>query len=151
MLIVISHQAINDWLSNRFFNVIIMKTLGQIEEEISAALTEFEKNFWAKGPRLIKTIIADDCIIVYININNSLANENMQDDSRMLDGLYRNAILSQKNNICASVEQIIKAQIAEFFCDVDCSAKAKVYVFKMKEKFVFRQAANNHSKVAVAL
>jgi uncharacterized protein YbcI len=112
-----------------------MKTNGQIEDEISNAMSQFERKFWGHGPKNIRTILIGELAMVRICYENTPAESHLLHDafhSELLAQSRRLAISQAREELCNVVSKAVGTRVARFFHDSDVVSSTRMFVFEFE-------------------
>jgi len=107
------------------------KTKGQLEAEISAAVTSFEKEHLGRGPKEARTYIIEDMILmrlkgVFTPAEEKLATEN--DGAQFIKQMRRKLIESSSNLLEEIIQNIIGLKITSFHTDISSRTGERIFV-----------------------
>jgi len=118
--------------------MMIAKTKGQYESEISEAVIKFEKEFMGRGPLETKTYIIDDIVLVRLKnvltpAELKLANAESRLDGRELIKRVRIALLEQGRPLLeATVEKILNVKVKSLHTDISTVTGERVILFSLE-------------------
>ena len=116
-----------------------METKGQMEAEISEALTQFEQEYMGRGPEGAKTHILDDLILVRLMGILTPAEKNLAkiEDSRhgrKLIKQVRNELLEKgRPKLDAIVEDVTGQKTQSLHTDISTSTGERLIIFTLEE------------------
>ena len=110
------------------------KTKGQLEADISAQLTKFEKEHLGRGPREVKTFIIQDIILVRLQgilspAEEKLAKEN--DGIQLVKQIRRRLIESSRKVIEKIIVENANAKVRSLHTDISTHTGERVIIFVM--------------------
>ena len=114
------------------------KTKGQVEAAVTAALTQFERDFLGRGPREARTFIVQDLVLVRMKGILSTAEQQLslepggvelikQVRSRLIEG--SNAVLGRL------VEAEVGVPVVSMHTDISTRTGERVFVFGLERVF----------------
>jgi uncharacterized protein YbcI len=109
---------------------------GEMEDKISRAITQWEKEYLGRGPISVKTDIVRNMIIVVLKGIITIAEQNV---AKTLDGLLSikkiraDLVESGKDQLCAIVTEITTLDVISFHTDVSTRSGERVMVFILSE------------------
>ncbi|MFW5976799.1 MAG: DUF2294 domain-containing protein [Halanaerobiales bacterium] len=110
-------------------------TLGEISDEISQAVTKFEKNIMGRGPEKINTIIFEDLIIIRLEGFFSVAEQRLARNGEVEQVKKLRTLLfeNEVDNLIALIEDITEIGIKSIHSDVSTRTGEKVIIVSLKE------------------
>ena len=110
------------------------KTKGQLEADISAQLTKFEKEHLGRGPKEVKTFIIQDLILVRLQgilspAEEKLAKEN--DGIQLVKQIRRRLIESSRKVIEKIIVENANANVRSLHTDISTHTGERVIIFVM--------------------
>lgn len=109
---------------------------GQIEAQISNAVSKFEKEYMGRGPRDIRTKIIQNHILVIIDGFLSQSEQKLADTDQgiklikdMRTALFENAI----NHLEELIRDIVSIKIVSMHSDVSTKTGEKIIVFTLEK------------------
>jgi uncharacterized protein YbcI len=110
------------------------KTKGQLEADISALLTKFEKEHLGRGPREVKTFIIQDIILVRLQgilspAEEKLAREN--DGIELVKQIRRRLVESSRKVLENIIVENAKAKVLTLHTDISTHSGERVIIFVM--------------------
>jgi len=112
------------------------KTKGQIEAEISTALTKFEVEHMGRGPKEVKTYIIDDMVLVRLKgvLTDAEKQLTKNDEGRDLIKKVRRTLLENaKDLISSTVKGLSGAEVASMHTDISTRTGERVIIFTLAE------------------
>jgi len=117
----------------------MLKTKGQIESEISEAVTKFEKEYMGRGPLETKSYIIEDMVLVRLKkvltpAELRLADNPDRKDGRELIKRVRIALMEQGRPLLeAAVEKILGVKIKSLHTDISTLTGERVIIFSLTQ------------------
>jgi len=116
------------------------KSKGQMEAEISAAVTKFEKEYMGRGPLEAKTYIIEDLVLV--RLKHVLTQAELQlaagpgnPKGRELIKKVRVALLEKGRPLLqAAVEEILGCKVQSLHTDISTVTGERVLIFTLESK-----------------
>ena len=114
------------------------KTKGQIEADISEAITKFEKEFMGRGPIETKTFILDDLVLVRLNgvltkAEHQLANTDKNGRGRQLIKQMRVELIEKGRPLLeAIVENITGQKVKSLHTDISTITGERIIIFTLR-------------------
>ena len=112
------------------------KTKGQIEAEISTAVTKFELEYMGRGPKEVRTYIVDDMVIVRLKgvLTDAERQLTKNDEGRDLIKKVRRTLLENaKDLISSTVKGLSGAEVVSMHTDISTSTGERVIIFTLAE------------------
>ena len=109
-----------------------MKTKGQLEAEISTAITKFEKEHLGRGPKEANTFIIEDMILIRLKSILTPAEENLAIDgegAQIIKQIRRRLIESSRTLLEDIIKNITDASILSLHTDISTKTGERVFVF----------------------
>ena len=120
------------------------KTRGQIESEISEAVSHFEKEYMGRGPLETKTYIFEDMVLVRLKgvltqAEHQLAETTEHSGGRELIKRMRVALLEKGRPLLqAEVESLVGVKVKSLHTDISTVTGERVLLFTLAAPPVFR-------------
>jgi len=117
-----------------------MKTKGQIEAEISDAITRFEKEYMGRGPTETQTYLVDDMVVVRLRgvltpAEQQLAKAEDPSRGRRLIKEVRGELLESARMLLEkAVQDITGRGVASLHTDISVTARERVIIFTLDGK-----------------
>lgn len=111
-----------------------MKTKGQIEAEISNAITKFELEYMGRGPKETKTYIIDDMVIVRLKgvLTDAERHLTKTQDGRDLIKKVRATMLESARDLLSRViRDIIGVDVSSLHTDISTHTGERVIIFTL--------------------
>ena len=110
------------------------KTKGQLEADISAVLTKFEKEHLGRGPKEVKTFIIQDLILVRLQGILSPAEEKLAKESdgiQLVKQIRRRLIESSRKVLENIIVEKANAKVRTLHTDISTRTGERVIIFVM--------------------
>lgn len=107
----------------------VKMTKGQIEAQLSEAISKFEIEHMGRGPEKIRTIIAQDLIIVRINGFLSISEKRLSQTKEGVDLVkkVRTALFeNSRDSLEETIKAVINVNVISTFSDVSTKTGEKV-------------------------
>lgn len=114
-----------------------MKTKGQIEAEISDAITRFEKEYMGRGPFETQTYLVDDMVIVRLRevltqAERQLAKgENPEKGRRLIKEVRTELLESARSLLETVVKDITGRSVVSLHTDISTTVGERVIIFTL--------------------
>ncbi|MCA9743673.1 MAG: DUF2294 domain-containing protein [Deferribacteres bacterium] len=111
-------------------------TIGQLESEISKAVTQFEREHLGRGPRETRTYIIQDIILVRLKGVLTPAEEHLarsEDGAQLIKQLRMRLIESSRSLLEKIIEEKTKAKILSLHTDISSKTGERVFVMIMSK------------------
>lgn len=115
---------------------MLNKTKGQVEAEISTAMTKFEREYLGRGPKNVRSYIIDDMILIRMfgvitPAEQKLAEE--KDGAQFVKQSRRWLIESSSSIITNIIEEVVSSEVQSIHTDISSKTGERIFVFSMKE------------------
>jgi len=113
-----------------------VKTIGQIEAEVSNAMTKFEVEYMGRGPKETKTYIMDDLVIVRLKGVLTDAEKHLTKtlEGRDLIKKVRATMLeSAKDHLSHVIKDIVGVDVISLHTDISTNTGERVIIFSLAE------------------
>ena len=110
------------------------KTKGQLESEISAQITKFEKEHLGRGPKEVRTYIIHDLILVRLKGILTPAEEKLvseADGAQIVKQIRRRLIESSRSILDQLIEEKIDAKVVSLHTDISSRTGERIIIFGM--------------------
>ena len=110
------------------------KTKGQLEADISAALTKFEREHLGRGPKEVRTFIIQDMILIRLQGILSPAEEKLAtetDGKQLVKQIRRRLIESSRKVLEKTIVEIAHAKVQTLHTDISTRTGERVIIFVM--------------------
>ncbi len=111
-----------------------MKTKGQIEAEISNAMTKFEMEYMGRGPKETKTYIIDDMIIVRLKgvLTDAERHLTKTQEGRDLIKKVRATMLESARDLLSRViKDIVGVDVMSLHTDISTNTGERMIIFTL--------------------
>jgi uncharacterized protein YbcI len=108
------------------------KTKGQLEAEISTAITKFEKEHLGRGPKEANTFIIEDMILVRLKGILTPAEEKLASDhegAQLIKQMRRRLIESSSTLLEEIIENVTGLKIKSLHTDISSKTGERIFVF----------------------
>lgn len=108
------------------------KTKGQLEAEISIAVTKFEKEYIGRGPKEAKSFIMEDMIVIRLKGVLTPAEEKLAKEdggAQLIKQMRTRLIESSQHLLREIVESITGQKISGLLTDINPQTGERVFVF----------------------
>lgn len=108
------------------------KTKGQVEAEISAAITQFEKEHLGRGPNESKTFIVQDMVLIRLKGVLTPAEEQLATElegARLIKQMRMRLIESSRSELVRIIEEKTGAQVTTVHADISTRTGERVFIF----------------------
>ena len=108
------------------------KTKGQLEAEISAAITKFEKEHLGRGPKEANTFIVEDMILIRLKGVLTPAEEKLAGDAegtRLIKQVRRRLIESSRILLEKIISDITEFDVVSLHTDISSRTGERIIVF----------------------
>ncbi|KNY29366.1 DUF2294 domain-containing protein [Pseudobacteroides cellulosolvens] len=113
-------------------------TKGQIEAQISDAVSKFEKEYMGRGPRDIKTTIIKNHILIIIDGFLSQSEQKLAENGqgiKLIKDMRTALFETAGNNLKELVRDIIDMDVISMHSDVSTKTGEKVIVISLKNEY----------------
>ncbi len=113
-----------------------MKTKGQIEAEISNAMTKFEMEYMGRGPKETKTYIIDDMVIVRLKgvLTDAERHLTKTQEGRDLVKKVRATMLESARDLLSRViRDIVGVDVTSLHTDISTNTGERMIIFTLAE------------------
>ena len=107
------------------------KTKGQLEEEISTAITKFEKEHLGRGPKEANTFIIEDMILIRLKGVLTPAEEKLAGDdegAQLIKQMRRRLIESSRTLLEEIIQNIAEVNIFSLHTDISSRTGERIFV-----------------------
>lgn len=113
-----------------------MKTKGQIEAEVSNAMTKFEIEYMGRGPKETKAFIIDDMIIVRLKgvLTDAERHLTKTQEGRDLVKKVRATMLESARDLLSRViRDIVGVDVTSLHTDISTNTGERIIIFTLSE------------------
>ena len=120
-----------------------MKTKGQLESEISDAITRFEKDYMGRGPLETRTMLIEDMVVVRLRgvltpaERQLTTTENPLEGLRLVKRMRMELIETARPLLDAVIEQITGSPVVSLHTDISVNTGERLIIFVLKEPPVY--------------
>ena len=114
-----------------------MKTRGQIEAEISAAIVRFEREYMGRGPEETRCFILDDMVLVRLKgvltpAESKLASVRSDERGRMLVKQTRIELLEKGRDLLETIiREILGQEVKSLHTDISTRTGERIIIFTL--------------------
>ena len=115
---------------------MISKTKGQLESEISNAITQFEKDHLGRGPRESRTFVVQDMILVRLKGVLTPAEENLArqaDGARLIKDVRMRLIESSRPLLEDIITEKTGLNVISLHTDISSRTGERVFIFTVEK------------------
>ena len=108
------------------------KTKGQLEADISAAITQFEKDHLGRGPKEARTFIIQDMVLIRLKGVLTPAEEKLAKDeggAELIKQMRMRLIESSRPLLVQIIEGKVGAKVISVHTDISTHTGERVFVF----------------------
>ena len=112
------------------------KTKGQLESEISTAVTKFEREYIGRGPKESKSYIISDMIIIRLKGVLTPAEEKLATEEggiQLIKQMRARLIESSRHLLWEMIETITGTKVKGLLTDINPQTGDRVFVFTLSE------------------
>jgi uncharacterized protein YbcI len=123
-----------------------MKTKGQMEAEVCAALIRFEREYMGRGPEETRCFILDDLVLVRMKgvltpAENKLASVCSDERGRMLVKQSRIELMEKGRDLLeAIIRDILGQEVKSLHTDISTRTGERIIIFTLDAPPVFRES-----------
>jgi uncharacterized protein YbcI len=117
---------------------IMSKTIGQLEAEISTAITKFEKDYLGRGPKESKSFIIDDMVMIRLKGILTPAEEKLATEeggAQLIKQMRMRLIESSELVLKELIESITKSKVKGLLTDINPGTGERVFVFTLEKNY----------------
>ena len=124
--------------SNIRYAPAIMKSKGQLETEISEAITRFEKEYMGRGPLETRTLLIEDMVVVRLRGVLTPAERQLTKTDNSLEGIrlvkrMRTELIENARPLLDTViEDITGSSIVSVHTDISTNTGERIIIFVLK-------------------
>lgn len=112
------------------------KTIGQLEAEISEAITKFEKEHLGRGPKEARTFIIEDIILIRLKGVLTPAEEKLsmnKEGAQLIKQMRRRLIESSRPLLGEIISNITGLEIVSLHTDISSRTGERVFVLSLNK------------------
>ncbi|MFQ5639795.1 MAG: DUF2294 domain-containing protein [bacterium] len=116
--------------------MMMNKTKGQIESEISAAITQFEKDHLGRGPKEARTFIIQDMVLIRLKGVLTPAEEKLATDeggAQLIKQIRLRLIESSRPLLEQIIQEKTGAQVTTVHTDISTQSGERVFILVLDE------------------
>ncbi len=113
-----------------------MKTKGQLEADISNAITQFEKDYLGRGPRESRTFIIQDMVLIRLKGILTPAEETLakqSDGARLIKEMRMRLIESSRPLLESLVAEKTGLKVVALHTDISAKSGERVFIFVLEK------------------
>jgi len=110
----------------------MIKTKGQLESEISVAMTQFEKEHLGRGPKEARTFIIQDMVLIRLKGVLTPAEERLakgEGGPQLIKQVRMRLIESSRSLLVKIIEDMTGAKITTVHSDISTRTGERVFIF----------------------
>ena len=114
------------------------KTIGQLEAEISTAITKFEKEYLGRGPKESKSFIIDDMVMIRLKGILTPAEEKLATEeggAQLIKQMRMRLIESSELVLKEMIQSITNSKVKGLLTDINPGSGERVFVFTLEKNF----------------
>lgn len=117
-----------------------MKTKGQLEAEISEALTRFEKDYMGRGPLDTRTLLIDDMVLVRLRgvltpaERQLTSSDTTQEGLRLVKRVRMELIENARPLLDAVIVEITGCPVISLHTDISVHTGERIIIFVLKDR-----------------
>jgi len=115
---------------------MVNRTKGQVESELTAAISRFERDYLGRGPKEARTFIVDDLVVVRLQGILSPAERQLSHENggvELIKQMRTRLIESSSDALCGFVEDETGADVISMHTDISARTGERVFVFSLAE------------------
>ncbi|NBB88134.1 MAG: DUF2294 family protein [Bacteroidetes bacterium] len=112
------------------------RTKGQVESELTAAISRFERDYLGRGPKEARTFIVDDLVVVRLQGILSPAEQQLSHENggvELIKQMRTRLIESSSDALRRFVEDETGAEVISMHTDISARTGERVFVFSLAE------------------
>ncbi|HID38110.1 MAG TPA: DUF2294 domain-containing protein [Calditrichaeota bacterium] len=112
------------------------KTKGQLESEISAAITRFEKEHLGRGPKEARTFIIEDMILIRLKSILTPAEEQLAgvtEGAQLIKQVRRRLIESSRPLLEKIIREITQTDVLSLHTDISTRTGERIFVLHLNK------------------
>ena len=112
--------------------MLIHKTKGQLEADISVAITQFEKDHLGRGPKEARTFIIQDMVLIRLKGVLTPAEEKLAKEeggAQLIKQMRMRLIESSRPLLVNLIEETTGAKVISVHTDVSTRSGERIFVF----------------------
>lgn len=111
------------------------KSTGQLEAQVSEAMTKFERNYFGRGPHRVRTYMLDDMVVVRLEGLLSPAEQQLvknPEGAKLLKEIRSSLIENAEVLLCDIIRDILKRDIVSLHASINAKIGERVIIFTLK-------------------
>jgi uncharacterized protein YbcI len=115
---------------------MVNRTKGQVESELTAAISRFERDYLGRGPKEARTFIVDDLVVVRLQGILSPAEQQLSHENggvELIKQMRTRLIESSSDALRGFVEDETGAEVISMHTDISARTGERVFVFSLAE------------------
>ncbi|NBC00467.1 MAG: DUF2294 family protein [Bacteroidetes bacterium] len=112
------------------------RTKGQVESELTAAISRFERDYLGRGPKQARTFIVEDLVVVRLQGILSPAERQLSHENggvELIKQMRIRLIESSSDALCGFVEDETGVDVISMHTDISARTGERVFVFSLAE------------------
>jgi uncharacterized protein YbcI len=112
------------------------RTRGQIEAAVTAALTQFERDFLGRGPREARTFILQDLVLVRLKGILSAAEQQLSEEAggvELIKQVRSRLVEGAADQIARLVEAEVGVPVVSMHTDISTRTGERMFVFELEQ------------------
>jgi len=112
------------------------KTKGQIEDQISTAMIQFEKEYMGRGPVETKTHVINDMILVRLMGVLTQAEKQLAknpEGAELIKKVRANLLEQARTLLVETIEKIVPVKVVSLHTDISTKTGERVIIFTLTE------------------
>lgn len=113
------------------------RTKGQVESELTAAISRFERDYLGRGPKEARTFIVDNLVVVRLQGILSPAERQLSHENggvQLIKQMRTRLIESSREALCGFVEEETGAEVVSMHTDISARTGERIFVFSLAER-----------------
>ena len=113
------------------------KSKGQLEAEISTAVTKFEKDYIGRGPKESKSFVIEDMVLIRLKGVLTPAEEKLATEdggAQLIKQMRMRIIESSQHLLREMIEKICEINVTGLLTDINPLSGERVFVFTLAQK-----------------
>lgn len=113
------------------------RTKGQVESELTAAISRFERDYLGRGPKEARTFIVDNLVVVRLQGILSPAERQLSHENggvQLIKQMRTRLIESSSEALCSFVEEETGVEVISMHTDISARTGERIFVFSLAER-----------------
>jgi uncharacterized protein YbcI len=122
-----------------------LRTIGQVEAEISAALVQFEKDFMGRGPKETRAYVMEDMVLVRLKGVLTPAEQQLAknaEGTELIKRLRSNLLEQARELLSGTIEKITGLKVTSLYTDISTRTGERIILFTLQENLAERFRAS---------